>query len=32
MKELIADKGTIEPAPQPVADGPVERATADAKP
>jgi sec-independent protein translocase protein TatB len=32
MKELTEDKGTIEPAPQPVADGPVERATADAKP
>jgi sec-independent protein translocase protein TatB len=32
MKELIADKGTIEPAPQPVAEGPVEKATADAKP
>jgi sec-independent protein translocase protein TatB len=31
MKELIADKGTVEPAPQPVADGPVEKATADAK-
>jgi sec-independent protein translocase protein TatB len=32
MKELTEDRGTIEPAPQPVADGPVERATADAKP
>ena len=32
MKELIDDWGTIEPAPQPVADGPVEKAAADAKP
>jgi sec-independent protein translocase protein TatB len=32
MKELIADKGTVEPSPQPVAEGPVEKATADAKP
>ena len=32
MKELTEDKGMIEPAPQPVADGPVEKAVADAKP
>jgi sec-independent protein translocase protein TatB len=32
MKELTEDKGTIEPAPQPVAEGPVEKAAADSKP
>ncbi len=32
MKELISDTGTVEPAPQPVTDGPAERPIADAKP
>ncbi len=32
MKELTEDKSTTEPAPQPVADGPVEKAAADVKP
>ncbi len=32
MKELIEDEGTVEPAPQPVVDGPAEKATADVKP
>jgi hypothetical protein len=31
MKELIEDKGTIEPAPQTVAEAPVGTAAADAK-
>ena len=32
MKELTEDKGMTEPAPQPVADGPAEKAAADVKP
>jgi len=32
MKELIADTGTAEPAPQPLVDAPLPKAAADAKP